>query len=110
MCAVGGDGEGLPLRVEGGGGGGVICGGCGVVAEECDFGHGGYADDAFDGEVGLVDELAGEVVGGELVARREGEGEEVGGVLLEFRVVVEEVAGVGGEPLGVSGGWGGLEV
>lgn len=71
--AFGGYGQGFPLGVEGGGGGGVVGGGGGVVDDGGDFGHCGDADDAFDGEVGLVDEAAGEVVGGELVAWGEGE-------------------------------------
>lgn len=91
------EGEGFPLRVVGGRGGGVGGRRRGVGAQEGDFRHGGDADDAFDGEVGLVDELAGEVVGRELLAGREGEVEEVGGELLELGVVGGEVGGVGGE-------------
>ena len=33
-----------------------------VTSEGCDFAHRGDGDDAFGGEVGLVRELAGEVV------------------------------------------------
>lgn len=66
-------GVGLPLGVEGGGGRGVVLCGGGIVDDAGDFGHRGYAYNAFDGEVSLVDELAGEVVGGELFSRCEGE-------------------------------------
>lgn len=51
VCALGRDGQGLPLLVEGCGGGGVFCGIFGMVGERRDLSHCREADDAFDGEV-----------------------------------------------------------
>ena len=64
VVAGGVDGEGGPLGEVGGCGGGEGGGVGGLGGDGCDEGHGANADDAFDGEVGLVDELAGEVVCG----------------------------------------------
>ena len=61
------DAQVLPLRDVAVGGSGVV--GCiyGVAGEVGDGGHGLDADHALEGEVGLVGERAGEVVGGDLV-------------------------------------------
>lgn len=75
------------MGVERGCGGGVVLCRGGIFDGASNFGHCGYTDNTFDGEVGLVDELAGEVVGGELLAGREGELDEVRGKLTEFGVV-----------------------
>ena len=56
------DGVVFPLSDVGGGGGGEVLRVGGGAGDGGDGGHGLEADDAFDGEVGLVDELAGEVV------------------------------------------------
>ena len=56
------DGEVLPLLDVVGRGGGEVLGVGGGAGDGGNRGHGLDADDAFDGEVRLVDELAGEVV------------------------------------------------
>ncbi len=93
--ALGRDGQGLPLLVEGCRGGGIFCGILGMVGERRDLGHCREADDAFDGEVCLVDELPGEVVGRQLVAGGEGEFDQVRSELLKLGVMEAEVGGVG---------------
>ena len=78
----------LPLRDVAVGGGGVVGCVCGVAGEVGDDGHGLDADHTLEGEVGLVGEGAGEVVGGDLVGGVEGVLDEVGGPLLENLVVL----------------------
>ena len=97
MSLRGVDGESLPLRVVGGSDGGVVCRAGGVADDAADFRHGLKAYDALYGEVGLVGELAGEVVGAELHSGDEGVLDEVLGPLLEDWVMGGEEGGVGGE-------------
>lgn len=78
------------------GDGGVLLGVGVVLGQGGDLGHGLQGDDALDGQVGLVDELAGEVVGGELVLGDLGVLDEVFCPLAEELVVVVEVLHVVG--------------
>lgn len=78
------------------GDGGVFLGVGVVLGQGGDLGHGLEGDDALDGQIGLVGELAGEVVGGELVVRDLGVFDEVFRPLAEELVVVVKVLNVVG--------------
>lgn len=82
MCPRGVDGIRLPRFDEVVGGCGEVGGVGEVTCESGDFAHSGQADDAFEGEVGLIDELAGEIIGAELHAWQERVFRQVVGKLL----------------------------
>lgn len=76
----------------------------GCIADQvAHLAHGFQCDDTLDGEVGLVGERSGKVVGGDLVHRDEGLVDEVAGPLLQFGEVLGQVGSVTGT-LGVGEG------
>lgn len=79
--------ESFPLSDVVRGYGGEVLRVAGLAYQGGDARHGGYADDAFEGEVGLVFEVAGEVVGGELEGGVEAVLDEVFDPLFEDGVV-----------------------
>jgi len=90
------DAEVLPVGDVGGGGVEIFRDVVRVGSEVCDAAHGADGNDAFEGEVSLVGEGAGEVVGALLGGGDEGIGDEVVGPLAQEGVVLGEVSGVAG--------------
>lgn len=89
VCGV--DAEGLPLCDVVVRDGGVVCGVCVLADAGCDLGGCFEADDAFEGQVGLVGKVPCEVVRGELLGGEEGVFDEVFGPLFDDWVVLLEV-------------------